>query len=311
MIEKKKFMEILSNEKTKQEKYKSFHPILEKPIKNFNIKSNKVGKKFTVLLSHDIDKIEPTNIEIISRLIKQRKLISKNPKRNPYWTFNKILNIEKKYGVKSTWFFKSSGKSYNINDKNLKVVINKIIKKGNEIGLHADFESFNNLNNLKKEKNLLENSIGNKVFGVRNHYLLFDVNKTWDIQEKCGFKYDSTYGYANEIGYRNGDCFSFNAYSLEQKKELDLIVLPLTIMDCTLLNYMNLNIEESFNKVKELIDIVKNKKGIIVINWHNDYFSDILHKNAGDLYDKILSYVRKKQGFMPTMNKYYKMMKNE
>lgn len=57
---------------------------------------------------------------------------------------------------------------------------------------------------LKKKKRRLEEVLGKKVVGYRNHYLRFRVPDTWELLSKAGFKYDTTFGYSDCAGFRNG-----------------------------------------------------------------------------------------------------------
>ncbi|RLG30671.1 hypothetical protein DRN98_07165, partial [Methanosarcinales archaeon] len=76
------------------------------------------GKRFAVCLTHDVDEIRKTyqyftrSIQHIGRLEFSRAFYhiksfftDKIYRRNPYWTFEKIMKLEEKLGVKSTFFF--------------------------------------------------------------------------------------------------------------------------------------------------------------------------------------------------------------
>ena len=67
----------------------------------------KINKRFVVCLTHDVDRIRKS-YQYITHFIKTGKLYhiaSLFSKKNPYWKFNKIMEIEERYEVRSTFFF--------------------------------------------------------------------------------------------------------------------------------------------------------------------------------------------------------------
>ena len=90
----------------------------------------------------------------------------------------------------------------------------------------------------------------------------FDIKSTWDQLIKSGFKIDSTFGYHNIPGFRNGMCHPFIPYSVNNNSFLDIIEIPIMIMDTTLFKHLNLNHDNAFKLVKIIIDKVKKLNGI-------------------------------------------------
>ena len=82
---------------------------------NFKINNSKQiapklpeGKNFLVWLSHDVDRTHKTFLHSIYYFIKERKmhhLKTLFSSDDPYWNFEKIIDIENSFGVKSTFFF--------------------------------------------------------------------------------------------------------------------------------------------------------------------------------------------------------------
>ena len=137
------------------------------------------GKKFAVCITHDVDRVKKTyqyftrfvrflsHFQILGAIneIQNGFLLFKNIKKNPYWGFERIIEIENKYNVKSTFFFlNESGKvdlfhpkdwklylgRYSINDPEIVKIIISLASNGWEIGLHGSYNSFLNKNLLKK-----------------------------------------------------------------------------------------------------------------------------------------------------------------
>ena len=269
------------------------------------------NKKFAICLTHDIDDIyPPLSHRVLSSLwsikkwdwsgAKEHLLWNRNEKlASPYINFQKIMELEKKYDAKSTFYFMTASKDprrfrYNIED--IADELKLIVGNGWEVGLHGGYYSFNDFDAVRQEKSRLERALGSEVTGYRNHYLRFKIPDTWNILQKCGFNYDSTYGYTNMVGFRNGMCHPFRPYDLQHQKWLDLYELPLNVMECAMFDIVKPN--EAWEIVKQLIDKVELNKGVITILWHNNNFSCPFREQWGVLYEKILQYGRERNAWM-------------
>jgi peptidoglycan/xylan/chitin deacetylase (PgdA/CDA1 family) len=262
------------------------------------------GKKFAVCLTHDIDSIYPTSREMlngsIGSLVKGGfrggftiPFARWNKKWNPLWNFRETMAVEEKYGARSTFFFMATrrdphNKVYCIDD--LEGEMGNILDKGWEIGLHGGYYSYDSLDSVLDEKRSLERALGKKVTGYRNHFLRFKVPDTWRLLEKAGFEYDSTLGYADHVGFRNGMCHPFRPYDLQKNRWLGIAEIPLVVMADTLFNYMKMDHGRSWDTIKALVDTVEKRRGVMTILWHNYQMGGECLK----LYEKILKYCREK-----------------
>lgn len=288
-----------------------YRNVLEPEVSKFLIENgSKVDypddKKFAVCLTHDIDSIY-SNVSL-SRTVKSlihgqikgafKTTLNKRYKKwNPLWNFKKIMALEDKYNAKSSFFFLALDKEdldFNYHIEDLENEIGNIADTGWEVGLHGGHESYKNLNEIKEKKQNLEKVLGQKVIGYRNHFLRFKVPDTWELLSKAGFRYDTTLGYADCVGFRNGMCHPFKPLNLNTNREIDILEIPLTIMDCTLFDYMKLDLKDAWEITKTLIDTVEKYKGTITILWHNTYMSN----EKLQFYEKILQYCSEKNAWM-------------
>jgi peptidoglycan/xylan/chitin deacetylase (PgdA/CDA1 family) len=276
----------------------------------------KDGKKFAIFLSHDIDDINISNWQLFRSIIPYpmqrdhlgsvRFISSFLKKEKPYLNFKKIIEIEKKYDATSSFFFLTTnedifGKKYQLEE--IQDELHYIFNHECEIGLHTGFYSFGNLQKIKMEKEKLENICGKKVVGVRNHVYRFKIPETWKLLSEAGFEYDSTLGYYDMIGFRNGICHPFKPYDLNDNKIINIIEIPLCVVDVTMFSYMKLDAKKAWIKIKNLIDVVEKLGGILTILWHNWTFSypvsysGLFGKEWTKLYEKILEYSYKKNAW--------------
>lgn len=74
-------------------------------------------------------------------------------------------------------------------------MIQEIDRRGWEIGLHPSWYSFDDSDELKKQKQALGNALGSEIVSVRQDYLHYDISVTPVVHAAAGFKYDSTLGF--------------------------------------------------------------------------------------------------------------------
>jgi peptidoglycan/xylan/chitin deacetylase (PgdA/CDA1 family) len=277
----------------------------------------KDGKKFAIFLSHDIDDINISNRQLFRSIIpfpfhrdhlgSMRFISSYLKKEKPYINFKKIIEIEKKYDATSTFFFLTTnedifGKKYQLEE--IQDEINYILNHECEIGLHTGFFSFDDLQKIKIEKEKLERISRKKVAGVRNHVYRFKIPGTWRLLSQAGFEYDSTFGYYDMMGFRNGICHPFKPYDLDENKIIDIIEIPPCIIDVTMFSYMKFDASKAWIYIKNLIDAVEKLGGVLTILWHNWAFSypvsysGLFGKEWTRLYEKILKYSYKKNAWL-------------
>jgi len=274
-----------------------------------------------VCLTHDIDRIDKSyqyitkplralkngNFSLFCKLIKAALTI-----RHPYWGFDVLMLIEEEYGVKSTCFFlnesikpqlKKPGSwklafgRYDIHDKRIVGIIRKLDASGWEIGAHGSFRSNADEELLRQEKKTLEEIVGHKVIGIRQHYLNFARN-TFDIHSKCGFKYDSTWGLTKGIGFKEGRVKPF--FPLEGS---DYCEIPMTIMDSPFADT-----PDRWEQFEHIADEIDRNDAYLVINYHNNYFSDSDCLGYDKDYIRMIEVLKKRNAQFMTMGEAYQQI---
>ena len=269
-----------------------------------------------VALTHDVDRVKKTyqylthsikavkNLKFDDLLYNIKSLWGKEP----YWQFPEIIRIEQEFGIKSTFFFLNetiktnwlkpskwhlSLGRYNFTDENVTQIIVWLDKNGWEIGLHGSYNSFNNQSLLEKEKWELENILGHKILGVRQHWLNL-CSDTWSIQKFVGFNYDTSWGSNVNLGYKENKIAPFHPFNDY------FTVFPLVIMDQHIQNYT-----KPWDDVKRLIEITSEKNGILVINWHNRMFNDLEFLGLKDFYINLVELLKKYNSKFGTLAEFY------
>jgi len=261
---------------------------------------------FAVALTHDIDVCNRGWLEgSFSEFKKKRflsipKLILNRLIGNDDWfNFSKIVGLERKYQANSTFYFlPRKGKvngwknaDYDVHSIGIKKVIQDLNENGNETGVHGSFGTHADSELMKQD---IARITGKQVTGNRFHFLMFDVRKTVSVLENAGVKYDTSLGFAEQIGFRRGTCLPFYLYNFEKREISSVMEIPLIVMDASLLfnKYMGLSLKESVPAVVAIIEEVKKFNGVFTILWHNTSFSEYKYTGWCDVYEQIISYCK-------------------
>ena len=238
-------------------------------------------KKQYVFLSHDVDWSfdGPTKDHVLKR--KDRfdvKLFDNTPFNKLYRNFSEYMEIEEKFNVKSTFFFRTQYENGDYMDysKDIKDLVNG----GWEIGLHTDPSSVDDIEKIKKEKNDLEKLSNSKIFGNRVHYLSNDPELPKKLSE-LGFIYDSSNKKIKNL---------ISSEDMGYQKINNIIEFPVTLMDAYLFSYMNISEEKIISTVEKTLNLCRQLDSdfnIMTILWHDN----VLKMRGGRMYPKILEFL--------------------
>jgi len=187
-----------------------------------------------------------------------------------------MAQISKEYGVLSTVYWKAAPSTpfdsgYDPRNHKVLRVLEWLRKIGVESGVHPGYATFRSPEKLRREVSVLREVLGPQPLGGRQHYLRWCPD-TWIDWENCGLAYDSSVGYADQIGFRAGTCVPYRPWIFSLNRQSDLLEIPLLVMDRTLLGKMKLNKEEALQAVCGLLARCKAMGGVFTALWHNDSF---------------------------------------
>jgi len=211
-------------------------------------------------------------------------------KKDPFDTFNKIIEIKKQYNIRTIFFFLIA--DYTTFDTNVSASKNKfrlLIKSMVDyarVGLHPSYFSMQNPALLKKEKKRLENITNMPIMRSRQHYLRFSLPETYQHLIDLEITEDYSMGYASNVGFRAGTCTPFYFYDLDFEIQTPLKIFSFALMDTTLNDYMKLTPKQSLGKIRDLKNEVKAVNGTFITLFHNEALSNYLRwKGWSRLYD--------------------------
>jgi peptidoglycan/xylan/chitin deacetylase (PgdA/CDA1 family) len=180
-------------------------------------------------------------------------------------------------------------------------MIREIDRQGWEIGLHSSWYSFDDADELKRQKEALEKAVGHEIVSIRQHCLHYDIRITPRVHAEANFKYDSTIGFNDNIGFRFGTCYPWHLYDIYSEKNLQVMEIPLIVQDGALLNPakgMRLDEDVAFIYVVQMTEAVNRVGGVLTLLWHPNY---IIKSDWWNLYLRTLKHLKEKNAWFGTV----------
>ena len=219
---------------------------------------------------------------------------------DPYWTFPQLLARESSLGVRSTFFvIASHGHHTDGNDpsayaRRRPALLALLRSRGAEVGVHGNERDRRDPAGLRADLAFLRAAAGGPVVGMRYHYLRCLYHETLPLLDEAGFLYDTSLGYAEQEGFRNGCSFPFHPYDVEHERPLRLVELPLAIMDSTLQeqHYRGLSAADALPAALAVLERVRAGGGAVSVLWHQNRFDEFLGLGYGDVYWRLVGWAK-------------------
>lgn len=241
-----------------------------------------------IYLTHDIDSIAQYRhlrgaIGGILRGEWRKVLASQQDIHNdPAFTFPWLIAQDKKvkgaeciYFVKDTPGKKYDYPQYNLRGKDFSLVKQTLETSGAKIGLHSSYYGIHGAESWKEG-------------GHRSHYLRCSIDQMQALAD-AGIRDDFTMLFPDQVGFRLQTTRPVRWINPKTMQLTDLLLHPLTVMDCTLsnTNYMHLSEDEAYFECQRLFEKIHQNAGEIVLLWHNtNPTGNIYHRS---LYPKLLA----------------------
>ena len=241
-----------------------------------------------IYLTHDIDSIAQYRHlrGAVGGIIRGewRKVLAsqKDIHNDPAFTFQWLIAQDKKVkGAECIYFVKDTpGKQYdypqyNLRGKDFALVQQTLETSGAKIGLHSSYYGIHGAESWKEG-------------GHRSHYLRCSIDQMQALAD-AGIRDDFTMQFPDQVGFRLQTTRPVRWINPKTMQLTDLLLHPLTVMDCTLsnTNYMHLSEDEAYFECQRLFEKIHQNAGEIVLLWHNtNPTGNIYHRS---LYPKLLA----------------------
>ena len=215
---------------------------------------------------------------------------------DPFWTFPQILHGEDARGVSSTFYViarhthKQDGNQPRTYGKRIPEALRLVTEARREVGLHGNDADRLQLAAVARDRGDLAVRSGRPVTGIRYHYLRCLYHETLPLLEQAGFTYDTTMAFAEHEGFRCGCSFPFRPYSLAEERPLELVELPLAVMDGTLQepHYRGLPAADAERAAAAVLARALHSGGAVSLLWHNNRFDKRVSRGYDTVYWRLL-----------------------
>lgn len=198
-----------------------------------------------------------------------------------YWTLPQLRALEESYGVRSRFHFfaRPAGRwhtprqwlfdpGYDVGASAIRAELTALAAGGWEIGLHQAFDSWQSAGRMLAERERLEHVAERPIVTCRQHWLRFSWADTWAAQEQAGFAEDTTLGFNDRPGFRNGAALCFHPWDHACDRPRRIAAVPLVLMDSHAYDYQLVAEDDLQTYLKNVLDEVRDVGGEASIVWH-------------------------------------------
>jgi len=214
------------------------------------------GSNHLVICSHDLDFFYTRKTSAFARLAKNLAIGVRDFRSMAYvaWNAKKLLSVARgeqvggylpglfdrleQCGVRATFFVVGGGKhrrdpNYQLFD--VQPHLRSAGKREFSVAVHGSYRSCIEARTLGPEIRALEEATGDRIKGNRQHWLRFaNHEQLFELVAEAELEYDSTLGFTETVGFRNGASFAFPPYDFRNERPYEFLEIPLAIMDGSL-----------------------------------------------------------------------------
>ena len=230
--------------------------------------------------------------------IRERHQVLRGKRKDPFDSFDFQFELQKEFKLKPIYFILCG--DYDTNDKNIslrKELFRNLIKHIGDyadVGIHPSFSSYLSTSKLQREISNLSEVLHRPLTKSRQHFLRMNLPRSYQKLIELDISDDYTMGFASQAGFRAGIADTFRFYDLENDMVTNLRVHPFALMDGTMRDYLNLDVDASLELAKQLVDEVKAVGGTFIYLTHNETLGgEQRWVGWPEMYRQLLEYITK------------------
>jgi hypothetical protein len=190
-----------------------------------------------------------------------------------------LLATERARGVRGTWFvlcgtptwrtFLAGDLTYRPEAAATRAVLADVRGGGHALGLHGSFATVASAQRFREQRQRLQRLGGGQIRGARQHFLRFDPERTPAAMQAAGFRYDSTWGFADRNGFRLGVADVVPLWDTATPDVAPMVEVPFAWMDRALSKYRDVEDPKAWvADALELAQAARAVEGLWVGVWH-------------------------------------------
>lgn len=269
------------------------------------------GRRWAMAMTHDLDVVAlwpvftAMRVAELARKGRARDILATLTSAaagvagDPVWdAARRVLGVEHRHGIRSTWFIitgtptlgtmRAGDVTYAPESPAARRIVEAVRDGGHEIGLHGSFETWTDADRFRAQRHRLEQLTGRPVAGVRQHFLRMRPGQTHGAMHAAGFRYDSTYGFADRSGFRLGTAQPSPAWSAALDTPLAIDTVPFIWMDRALSKYRGIEDPRAWiDDALELAGVCRDVEGVWTGIWHPNLSSPLGFPGAEEAFDEL------------------------
>jgi len=203
-----------------------------------------------------------------------------------YWCFEAIARMEEEHDLRSRFhvYGGPGGRrrtpkemlmdpAYDVASERVARTLRTLAKQGWEVGLHPSFDAWEDEKRIGAERRRVEEAVGAPVTTVRQHWLRFSWDRTWEAQERAGLSEDATLAWNDRPGFRTGAALRFHPWCEQTGEGRKIRAMPTVLMDSHLFDYADLTEAARRTELLRWIDEVRTVRGVASVIWHQRVMS--------------------------------------
>ncbi len=279
------------------DEYSDLLAMMMEPLVSLGMRSS----NWKVVFSHDIDRIRKKTAGIVIResldylILNRQKVPIK--RRLERWrasmgqmargadayeaSIMQILHGHELRGIQGCFLLKSVLNRH-LHDANdylgypfFDSMLRSIRDRGMEVGYHSGYVAGHDTDQLRAEYGRLSNRVGETIGVHRSHYLRYKEGVTFPALDALGVKVDSSVAWAEQTGFRAQTCRPYPLFDIASNRQLDVVEIPLSVMDTQPFGYMKLKPEDAVADAASMMDTVIRHRGVMVWNFHHHIYDEI------------------------------------
>jgi hypothetical protein len=270
------------------------------------------GRRWAVALTHDLDVVAwwPAFAALrLAELLRKGRwtiagragvaafaAIGRTPVRRGIAS---LLALEQARRVRSTWFIlcgdptwrsaAAGDLTYRPDSPAARDILRLVQHGGHGLGLHGSFATLDAPERFRAQRQRLEALSGGPIHGVRQHFLRFLPERTPAAMRAAGFRYDSTWGFADRNGFRLGTADVVPLSPGDGAEGNVFFEVPFAWMDRALSKYRNVEDPDAWvTDALELARAAREVEGLWTGVWHPNLVPALGFPGAPAAYARLL-----------------------
>ncbi|MFV9504547.1 MAG: polysaccharide deacetylase family protein [Oscillochloridaceae bacterium umkhey_bin13] len=219
-----------------------------------------------------------------------------------HWHFRSWMELERTFGARSAFYFVARQGSlrqyatglpdpfYDITAPPFRALFRELATEGWEIGLHASYLAYRDINQFAAERERLATASGQPIYGNRHHYWHLDEHQpaaTLLLHEQLGLHYDASLTHNGYLGWRRGSNWPFYPWHAGLRRPIRTLQLPTAWMDDQLFSQRANNPGDRASLLRGLVNTTANHGGLLLVDVHEYVYDEALFPGWATAYREL------------------------